>query len=69
MSQFQWTLIGQGSIETGEEPLASAEGQLTLDQAAKCDISQILAQAHPASNVEEQIIGQTNVRLKQDNSI
>jgi len=69
MSQYQWTSIGQGSIEIEEELLASAEEQLMLDQAANRDAFQTLVQVHRASNVEEPTIGQTNVRLKQDNSI
>jgi len=69
MSRSQWTLIGLGSIGTEEEePLASAEGQLVLDQIAKYDASQILVQVHHVSNVEGQTIGQTNVRLKEDSS-
>ena len=69
MSQFQWTSIGQGSIGTEEEPRVSAEEQLMLDPAVKYDASQTLTQVHLALNVEAQTTGQTNVRLKQDNSI
>jgi len=68
MFQFLWTLIGPDSIGIEEETLASGDEQLMLDQLDKPIVSQTPAQAQPALNVEELIIGQINVQTEEDNS-